>query len=143
MPERLSIINTTTEISQSGAVSLLFFVFRKTRDSRVVEKRLTDEEKILRLRQNRNDLPVKEKTANGGFIYEKGNQRRKQFSTYKMELQVPYSVDNRILDDDTCPVIYRKGKIMYHLDFLYQEMCDSDHYSIDNRILEDTCPVIY
>ena len=43
-------------------ISLGFFVYRKPRDSRVVQKRLTDEKKIL-LCYNNNDLPVKnEKT---------------------------------------------------------------------------------
>ena len=50
-----------------------------------------------------------------------------------MELQIPYSFDNSILDDAS-PVIYRKGKIMYHLDLPYREMCDSDHYSICTKV---------
>ena len=50
-----------------------------------------------------------------------------------MELQIPYSVGNSILND-TNPVIYRKGKIMYHLNLLYREMCDSDYYSICTEV---------
>ena len=46
-----------------------------------------------------------------------------------MELQIPYRVGNSILND-TNPVIYRKGKIMYYLNLPYREMCDSDYYSI-------------
>ena len=46
-----------------------------------------------------------------------------------MELQIPYRVGNSILND-TNPVIYRKGKTMYHLNLPYREMCDSDYYSI-------------
>ena len=49
-----------------------FVVNRKPRDSRVVEKRLTDEEKILQIWYNKKDLPVKLKNIFGGFIYEKG-----------------------------------------------------------------------
>ena len=48
------------------------FVNRKPRDSRVVEKRLTDEEKNLQIWYNKKDLPVKLKNVFGGFIYEKG-----------------------------------------------------------------------
>ena len=48
------------------------FVNRKPRDSRVVEKRLTDEEKNLQIWYNKKDLPVKLKNIFGGFIYEKG-----------------------------------------------------------------------
>ena len=48
-------------------------------------------------------------------------------------MSIPHRVDNSILDD-TRPVIYRKGKIMYHLDLPYREMCDLDYYSICSEI---------
>ena len=54
-----------------------------------------------------------------------------------MELQIPHCVDNSILND-TNPVIYRKGKIMYHLNLSYREMCDSDYYSICAEISAQT-----
>ena len=50
-------------------------------------------------------------------------------------MSIPYCIGNSILDD-TSSVIYRKGKIMYHLDLPYRKMYDSDHYSICTEIQE-------
>lgn len=63
----------------------------------------------------------------------KEKRRNRQLSAYTVELQISYSVGNSILDD-TSPVIYQKGKIMYHLDLPYHEMCDSDHYSLCPKV---------
>ena len=54
-----------------------------------------------------------------------------------MELQISHSVGNSILNN-TNPVIYRKGKIMYHLNLPYREMCNSDHYSIRTEVQEES-----
>ena len=67
----------------------------------------------------------------------RSNKRHKQLIPYKMEFQISYRVRNSILNN-TDPVIYRKGKVMYHLNLPYRKMCDSDYFSIVDSNLNKT-----
>lgn len=61
------------------------------------------------------------------------HRRNQKYSTFKVSLSVSYCITDSNLKKSG-PWIYQNGKIVFHMTFLYDEVCDSDHYSICAKV---------